>query len=153
MIGIAKCIVFWWSQFSLPSLYTGKPLKCTTAPVSLLLLPPQGPSHGPAGWWSGPPVEGSPAAGPPAGHERRSTLVYWRHSHPAKCTGTQAEVRISWIQDSLISKLLRNMRWPPTKPMYQWKLCEFRRTCAKILTILDLCDGRISRNSLHHCLA
>lgn len=27
------------------------------------------------------------------------------------------------------------------------------RTCAKIFTSLDWCDGRISRNSLHHCLA
>lgn len=69
---------------SLPCLYIGKPSTCTTAPACLPLLPPPGPFHGPAGWQSGLPAGGSPAAGRPEGHARRNTPACWRRSHPAE---------------------------------------------------------------------
>lgn len=65
----------------LPSVYTGKPSMCTTAPVCFLLPPPEL-SGRQEGWQSAPRFEGSPATGLPGGHVRKNTPAGWRRSHP-----------------------------------------------------------------------
>lgn len=77
---------------SLPSVYTGRPTACTTAPVCFRLQPP-GPSGMREGWRSALRVEGSPAAGPPGGHARKNTPACSRRSHPADTGGSEAAPR------------------------------------------------------------